>query len=169
VLAKLVEKLARGVRSPLERQGEAGDPLIVVDELILACISVVDPVDMLGLQVRVVLAGRSDEVPTAARFVQIVVEVCACRHEAIDIAVGQQVRDQETHAAGAQRAGHAEENRTVRPEHLFPDPPRRGEAASLERDTFHPREHLVSAQPRLDRERFHGDAKEARLRRHDEL
>ena len=31
ILAELVEELARGVRAPLQRQREGGDPLVVVD------------------------------------------------------------------------------------------------------------------------------------------
>ena len=54
VLAELVEELARGVRPALELQHEGGDPLVVLAELVLARQRVVDAVDALGRERRVV-------------------------------------------------------------------------------------------------------------------
>ena len=91
VLAELVDELARAVRAPLERQRERGDPLVVVAELVFARVGVVDAIDMLGLQRRVVLVRRAEVVVAAARLVQVVVEVRAGRDQAVDVAVGDEV------------------------------------------------------------------------------
>ena len=89
------------------------------------------------------LAGRADVVTASARLVQIVIEVGAGRDETVDVALGDQVRDDEPHAAGAERAGEPEEDRAVAREHLLPDPPRGREVAALEGDVLHPRQHFV--------------------------
>ena len=119
VLAELVEKLARRVRPALERQHERRDPLVVLDELVLAGVRVVDAIDVIGLQRGVVLERRSDVVPTSARLVQIVIQVRAGRHEAVDVAVRQEVRDQQAHAAGAQRARECRERSCSRLASIF--------------------------------------------------
>ncbi len=166
VLAELVEELARRVRTPLERQHERGDPLVVVDELVLARVGVVDAIDVLRLERGVVLARRSDVVTAAARLVQIVVEVRAGRHQAVDVAVLDQMCGDEPHAAGAERAGHAEEDRAVVSEHLFPDAPRGREVAALEGNFLHPGEHLVGRKVRRHRERLDRHAQKTGLVRH---
>ncbi len=144
-----------------ELQHERRDPLVVLAELVLARERVVHPVDPLRRQRGVVEVGRADEVPSAARFMEIVVEIGAGRDQAVDVAALDEVRDQQPHAAGRQRAGGAEKNRRVAREHLFPDAPRRREVAPLERDAFHPLEHRVGRQSGFGDERFDRLAKEA--------
>ena len=119
-------------------------------ELFLAGVGVVDAIDALGLQRRIVGMRRADVVMPAARFVQVVVEVGAGRDEAVDVAVGDEVRDDQPQAAGAERAGHAEEDRAVVAEHLLPDAARGGEIAPLKRNALHPREDFVGRKVRLD-------------------
>src|SRR3954469_26053435 len=89
-----------------------------------------------------------------ARFVQIVIQVRAGGHEAVDVALRDEVRDRQPQTAGGERASHAQEDRDVVLEHLLPDTVRRREIAALKRDPFHAREDLIRAQPRLDGERF---------------
>ena len=162
---RAVEELARRVRPPLERQHERRDPLVVVDELLFARVGVVDAVDPFVLQRRVVFARRADVVPAAARLVQIVVEVRAGRDQAVDVAVLEQVRDDQPHAAGAQRAGHAQEDRAVAAEHLFPDAPRGREVAPWN-EIRSIRASSSSAADRLDDERFDRHAQKAGFLRH---
>ena len=106
---------------------------------------------------------RADEVAAAARLVQIVIQIRAGRDQAVDVAVLDQMRDDQPHAAGAERAGHAEEDRAVAAEHLLPDAPRGREVAPLKRDALHPREHFVGRQPGRDDERLNRLAEKARL------
>ncbi len=120
VLAELVEELARGVRPPLELEHERGDPFVVLAELVLARQRVVHAIDALGGQRRVVERRRSDEVPAAARLVKIVIEVRAGRDEAVDVPMLDQVRDDQPHAAGRERAGRAEKDRRVARRASFP-------------------------------------------------
>ena len=70
-------------------------------ELFLARVGVVDAIDAILGQRRVVGVRRADVVVLAARFVQIVVEVRAGRDEAVDVAVRDQVRDDQAQPAGA--------------------------------------------------------------------
>ena len=99
--------------------------------------------------------------PLAASFMQIVIQVRAGRHEAVDVPVGDEMRDDQPQAAGAERPGHAEENRDVVFEHLLPDTMRRGEIAPLERDPLHAEQDLISAEPALDGERLDRRLEEA--------
>ena len=99
----------------LERRGEVGDPVVVADELFFAGVGVVDAIDPFLGQRRVVGVRRADVVALAARFVQIVIQVGAGRDEAVDVAVRDQVRDDQPQAAGAQRAGHARGRSSRRP------------------------------------------------------
>ena len=87
VFAELVENSREvyGRRSSVN--ANVGDPLVVVAELFFAGVSVVDPIDSLGLQRRIVLVRRTEVVTAAARLVQIVVEVGAGRDQAVDVAV----------------------------------------------------------------------------------
>ena len=166
MFAEPVQKLPGRVRTAFQRQDELGDPLVVVAELLLARIRVVDAIDPVGLQRRVVLTRRTDVMMPAACLVQVVVEVGAGGHETVDVTVRQQVRHDQTKAAGAQRPRHAEKDRAVAAEHLLPDPARRPDAASLEGDALHPGEHLVHPKPRFDCERLDRDAEKPRLVRH---
>ncbi len=125
VLAEPVQELPRRVRPPLELEHERGDPLVVLAELVFARQRVVDAIDPLGGQRGVVERRRADEVPAAARLVQVVVQVGARRDEAVDVALLDQMRDDQPHAAGRQRAGGAQEDRRVAGEHLLPDAARR--------------------------------------------
>jgi hypothetical protein len=143
VFAELVEELARRVRPPLEREREGGDPLVVVAELVLLRVGVVDAVDALRLQRRIVLARRPDVVMTPAGLVQVMVEVGAGRDETVDVAVGDEVRDDQPQPAGAERARHAEEDRAVVAEHLLPDAPRGGEVPPLKRNALHAFQEIV--------------------------
>ncbi len=162
----LYRQLARGVRPALERGRECRDPLVVLDEFVLAGVGVVDAIDMLGLQRGIVLNRRPHVVPASAGFVQVVVEVCAGGHETVDVPVGNQVRDDHSQPAGAQRSGHAEKDRAVVAEHLLPDAARRRQIASLKRNTLHPREDFVGGKVRLNRERLDWRAEETRFRLH---
>src|SRR5438309_8229449 len=83
---------------------------------------------------------------------QIVIQVRAGRHEAVDVPIGDEMRDDQTQAAGAERPGHAEKNRDVAFEHLLPDAMRRSEIAPLERDSLHAEQDLIGAEPALDGE-----------------
>ena len=85
---------------------------------------------------------RPDVVVAAAGFVQVVIEVGAGRDEAVDVALGDEMGDDHPQPAGAECAGHAEEDRAVAAEHLLPDAPRGGEIAPLKRNAFHPRRAL---------------------------
>ena len=137
--AEQIEELARRVGPRLERGREVGDPVVVADELFFARVGVVDAIDPIVGQRRVVGVRRADVVVLAARLVEIVVEVRAGRDQAVDVAVGDQVRDDQAQAAGAQRARHAEEDRDVVLEHLLPDAMRGREVAALKGDALHPR------------------------------
>jgi hypothetical protein len=154
MLAELVEQLARRVRTPLQRQRKRRDPFVVVDEFILARIRVVDAIDVVRLQLRVIFTRRPDVMTTAACFVEVVVEIGAGRHETIDVSLGDQVGDHHAHAARAQGAGHPQKDRAIGAEHLFPDAPRRRQTPPLERHALHPREDFVGAQARVDRKRL---------------
>ena len=161
MLAQLVEKLARRVRPPLELEHEGGDPLVVAAELVLARQRVVDPIDALGRERRVIERGRADEMPAPARFMQVVIEVRAGRHEAVDVAVLDEVRDDQAHAAGREGARGAQENRRVAAEHLLPDAPRGREVAPLKRNALHARQDVVGGQAGRDDERLDRLAQEA--------
>ena len=104
----------------------------------------------------------------AARLVQIVIEVRAGRDEAVDVAIGDQVRDHQPQTAGGERARHAQEDRHVVLQHLLPDAVRGGEIASLKRDPLHASEDLIRRQPRLDGERLDRRLQETRLLLHAE-
>jgi len=138
----------------LERAREIGDPLVVRAELLFARVGVVDAVDAVVRQRRVVGVRRSDIVMLPTRFVQIVVEVRARRDETIDVAVQNQVRDNQTQAARRQRAGHPEKDGDIVLQHLVPDRMRGGEIASLKRDALHARDYLIRSEPGLDDERL---------------
>ena len=99
--AEQVEELARRVVARLERAGEVGDPLVVRAELLLARVGVVDAIDPVVGQRRIVGVRRADVVMLAARLVEIVVEVRAGRDEAVDVAVQDEVRDDQAQPAGA--------------------------------------------------------------------
>ena len=133
---------------------ELGNPVVVADELFLAGVGVVDAVDPILSQRRVVGMRRADVVALPARFVQVVIEVRAGRDEAVDVAVQDEMRDDEPQAAGRQRARHAQEDRHIVLQHLLPDAVRGGEVAALKRDPLHAREHLIRRQSRLDGERL---------------
>ena len=154
VPAEQMEKLPRGVRPRLERGGELGDPVVVRDELFLARVGVVDAIDAVVGQRGVVGVGRADVMALAAGFVQIVIEVRAGRDQAVDVAVEDQVGDDQAQAPRRQRARHAEKNRHVVLQHPLPDAVRRGEIASLKRNPLHAREHLIRAEPSLDGKRL---------------
>src|SRR5262249_24482058 len=62
--------------------------------------------------------------------------------------------------AGAQRAGHAQEDRHVVLEHLLPYASGSGEISSLKRDSFHPLENLVGSESGLDGKGFDGRLEE---------
>ena len=164
--AEQVQELAARVRPRLERRREVGNPVVVADELLFARVRVVDAIDPILGQRRVVGVRRADVVALAARFVQIVIQVGAGRDEAVDVAVGDEMRDDQAQAAGAQRAGHPQEDRHVVVEHLLPDAVRRREIASLERNPLHAREDLVGRQAGLDDERLDRRLQEPRLLLH---
>ena len=159
ILTEPVEKFARRVRPALERQHERGDPLVVIDELVLLGIRVVHAIDVLRLQRRIVFARRADVVAATARLVEIVVQIGAGRNEAVDVAVLDQVRDDHPQSTGAERARHTQEDRAVVAEHLLPDAARGREVAPLKRNALHARQHLVCRQSGLDGERFNRRAK----------
>ena len=85
--AEQVEEFTGRVGAQLERGGEIGDPDVVGDELVLARVGVVDAIDVLVGERRVVGVRRSDVVVLAAGLVQIVIKVGAGGHEAVDVAV----------------------------------------------------------------------------------
>jgi hypothetical protein len=87
-----------------------------------------------------------------ARLVQVVVQVCARRHETVDIAMFDQVRDDHAKAARAERAGHSHEDRDVVAEHLLPHAVRDAERAPLKRNALHFFEKLVGFHFRVDGE-----------------
>jgi hypothetical protein len=109
---------------------------------------------------------RPDVVVTSACFVKIVVEVRTRRHEAVDTAVGDEVRDDESQSTGAQGACHPEKDRHIVGEHLLPHAVCRRKVPTLERDALHPREDLVGRQVRVDDERLDRRVQEARLLLH---
>ena len=163
LLAQLVEELARRVRPALELEHECRDPLVVLAELVLARERVVDPIDALGRERSVIERRRADEVAAAPGLVQVVIEVGARRDEAVDVPVLDEVREDEPHAAGRQRPGGAEKDRRVAREHLFPDPPRRAEVASLERHALHARDDVVHRCTAGHRERLDGLSQKTRF------
>ena len=112
---------------------------------------VVDTVDVIFGQRRIVSVRRADVVVLTARLVQIVVQVRAGRDEAVHVAVGDEVRDDQPEPAGAQRARHPEEDRHVVLEHLLPDAVSGGEIAPLKRNALHARQDFVGGQTALDR------------------
>ena len=124
-----------------------GDPVVVRDELFLAGVGVVDAIDPILRQRRVVGVRRPDVVMLSARFVEIVIQVRAGRHQAVDVAVQDQMRDDQTQTAGGQRARHPQEDRDVVLQHLLPDAVRRREVAPLKRDPLHAREDLIRREP----------------------
>ena len=83
----------------------------------------------------------------AARLVQVVIQVRAGRHQAVDVAMLDQVRDDHAQTARAERAGHPHEDRHVVAEHLLPHAMRDAEGAPLERNALHLFEKLVGFQP----------------------
>ena len=99
--AEQVEELARGVRPRLERGREVARSSCRCRELFFARVGVVDAIDALFRQRRVVGVRRADVVVLAARLVQIVIEVRAGRDEAVDVAMQDQVGDDQAQAAGA--------------------------------------------------------------------
>jgi hypothetical protein len=74
-----------------------------------------------------------------------------------------QMREDEPHPAGRERAGRAEKDRRVAREHLFPDAARRRQVASLKRHPFHLREHFVGRESGGDREGLDRLAQETRF------
>ena len=92
---------------------------------------------------------------------QIVVEVRARRDQAVDVAPGDQVRDDQAESAGAERARHAEKDRHIVREHFLPDTVRDAERAPLKRDTLHLLEEFVRSELRIDRKRLDGYLQEA--------
>ena len=92
-LPEVVQVLARGVGPRLEFGGEGGDPVVVVDELVLVHVGVVHAVDARRLQGAVVRPVRADEVSAAAGLVQVVVQVGAGGHDAVDGAVADEAGD----------------------------------------------------------------------------
>ena len=161
--AELIEVLACGVRPRLEVACEAGDPVVVVDELVLVDVRIVHAVDASRLERAVVRAGRADEVSPAARLVQIVVEVGACGDDAVHGAFVDEPGDREPEPPGGQGAGDPEEDHDVIGEHPLPDPMGGGEVASLEGDPLHPPEQLGGRSVRHDLERLDRGVEEARL------
>ncbi len=154
------------MRTPLERQRECGNPLVVVAELILAGIGVVDAIDVLRLQRRIVLVRRAEVVMAAPRLVEVVVEVGAGRDQAVDVAVRDEVGDDQPQPAGAEGARHPEEDRAVAAEHLFPDAARDREIPPLKRNALHPRQEVAGRRVGQNDEGFHGRAKKTGLRLH---
>ena len=67
----------------------------------------------------------------AAAFVEIVIEVRAGRHQAVDEPVLDQIGHDQAQAAGAQRAGHPHEDRDIVSEHLLPHAVSDAEGAPL--------------------------------------
>jgi hypothetical protein len=97
-------------------------------EVLLWEIDVVDAVDTLVAQLLVVFAcrdagaGLAPVVVLAADGLDGVVrEVGPCRHQRVDVAVADQVRDDAAHPRGDHRAREAEEHGRVRFEHLGVD------------------------------------------------
>src|SRR6266853_1664475 len=152
VAAELVEEFARRIRTGFEGCREISDPAVVRDELLLAGIRVVDAIDPILGQCRIVRVRRSDVVMLPPCLVEIVVQVGARRHEAVDVPVGDKVRDDHPQAAGAQRARHTEEDRHVVFEHLVPHAMSGGEHPPLKRDALHPEQQLIGGETRFDGE-----------------
>ena len=159
--AEPMEDLARRVRARVERHGEIGNPVVVPDELFFRGVGIVDAIDPILGERRVVGVRRSEEVMLAARLVEIVIEVGAGRHEAVDVPVSDEVRHDHSEAARGQRARHSEKNRHVVIEHLQPHAVRGGEIAPLKRDPLHARQDLVAGEPCLHCEWFHRRLQEA--------
>ncbi len=130
--AEQVQELAGRVRPRLERRREIGDPVVVLDEFLLAGERVVDAVDAFFGERGVVGMRRSDVVVLAARLVEVVVQVRAGRDQAVHVPVGDQVGDDQPQPAGAERARHAEKDRDVVFEHLAPDAVRRRRGSAPE-------------------------------------
>ena len=161
--AEPVEVLAGGVRPRFEIARETGDPVVVVDELVLIDVGIVHTIDAHGLERAVVGPRRADEVLPAARLVQVVVQVGPRGDDAVDGAVVDQPGDGEPQAPGRQGPGDAQEDQHVVAQHPLPDPARRGEVAPLERDPLHPPQQLVGRGVRRDLEGLDRHAEEARL------
>ena len=137
-----------------QRRHEGRDPRVVVDELVLVDEGVVDTIDVVCLEVLVVDTMRSEEVPAASGLVQVVIQVGSGRDDAIDEAVSDQMRDDETHPGGAQGSRHPEEDHHVVAQHLLPDPAGHGEVPPLEGDALHAGQHLVGSEPGVHAERL---------------
>ena len=150
--AEAIEELPRRVRPLIERRDEVADPHVVVAELFLACVGVVDAIDAVVGERGVVYPGRADVMVAPARLVQVVIEVGARRHQAVDITVLDQVRHDHPETARAERAGHPHEDRDVVLEHLLPDTVCDAEGAPLERNALHLFEKLVCLRLWIDGE-----------------
>ena len=159
--AEFEQELARGVRPALELQHEARDPLVVLAELVFARERVIDAVDAFGGQRGVIDARGRHEVPAPAGLVEVMVQVGAGGHEAVDVPVLDEVRDDEAHAAGREGPGHPEEDRHIAAQHAFPDAARDGQVPPLKGHPLHLRQHVVGRQIRRDRERFDRFTEEA--------
>ena len=77
--------------------------------------------------------------------------------------MGDEMRDDQAKAAGAECASHAHENRHVVLEHFSPDAMRDREAAPLKRNPFHARQDFVGGQTGFDRERLDRRLKKPRF------
>ena len=98
-----------------------------------------------------------------SRLVQVVIEVGASRHDAVDIAVLDEVRQDQPQSTRAEGAGDAKENRAVIAEHALPDPAGGCQVAALEGNLLHPRQHLAGSGVRGDYERLDRRSQEAGL------
>ena len=120
VLAQPVQEFTGGMRPLLERRGELRDPDVVPNELVFVDERVVDPIDVGVGEGTVVGAGRSEKMPVPASLVQVVVQVGAGRHHAVDRAPADQLRDDQAEPSRAQRAGDPEEDQQVVVQHPLP-------------------------------------------------
>ena len=154
-----VQKLARRIG---RRRRVRRNPLSLSQKFFLARIRVVHAIDTILCPRRIVGVRRSDVVPLAARFVQVVVQIRAGRDQAVDVPMLNEVGDDQAQAAGGQSAGHAEENRHIVFQHLLPDAMRGREIAPLEGNPLHPGDDLIGSESRFDDKWFDGRLQEAR-------
>ena len=151
------------MRSRLQGCGESRNPDVVADELVLIDKRVVHPVDTSIGQRPVVGPGRADEVTLTTRLVQVVIQVRAGRHQAVDGAPVDQVGKDQSQSARAESPGDAQEDQKLVAEHPLPYPVGRGEIPSLERDPLHPPKHLVHRKAPFHPVRFDRRGKKPRL------
>jgi hypothetical protein len=160
------KKLPRGIRPVLEgfRRPRA-DLLVEALESLLVRERVVDAIDHVLAELRVVDVRGAEVVEAPRGLVEIVVQVRPRRHDDIDEALLDELGERLTHTRRHHRPGETEHDDDVVVERVGPDPGRVRESSRLETAPLEALEERVAchARPELDRPRrvtqvstFHG-------------